>query len=104
MPCTQKCLSPHLGDLLLVVHHQQRHREQDGPEALHALLEAARRGQLVALLQAGDEVRETQAHGGETLLGPAVLVGNKQKERPDAKNRGSIGVVVVLMLQCVKWL
>lgn len=42
----------YLCNLLFVVDHEQRNREQNGPEAFHGFLEASRRGQLVALLQA----------------------------------------------------
>ena len=63
----------HLCDLLLVINHQQRNGQQDGSEALHSLLKAPGGGQLVALLQAGDEVGEAQAHSREALLCPTVL-------------------------------
>lgn len=65
--------STYLCDLLLVVDHQQWHRQQDGAEAFNSLLEAAGSGELVALLQAGDEVRKTKTHGRQPLLGPTVL-------------------------------
>ena len=51
-------LGAHLSNLLLVINHQQRYREQDGSEALNSFLKPPRCGQLVALLQAGDEIRE----------------------------------------------
>lgn len=63
----------HLCNLLLVVHHQQRDGQQDDSEALHGFLEAPRRRQLVAVLQAGDEVGEAQAHSGQALLCATVL-------------------------------
>lgn len=63
----------HLCNLLLVVNHQQRYREQDGSKALHSFLKPPGRRQLVALLQAGDEVGETQADSRQSLLCPAVL-------------------------------
>ncbi|TNN32335.1 hypothetical protein EYF80_057506 [Liparis tanakae] len=46
----------------------QRDGQQDDPEALDGLLEAPGRRQLVAVLQAGDEVGEAQAHSGQALL------------------------------------
>lgn len=70
---TPRRLGAHLRDLLLVIDHQQRNRQQDDPEALDGFLKAPGRGQLVALLQAGDEVGEAQAHGGQSLLRAAVL-------------------------------
>lgn len=63
----------HLCYLLLVINHQQRHREKDGSEALHGLLKPPSSGQLVALLQASDEIRQTESHGGQPLLCPTVL-------------------------------
>ncbi len=63
----------HLRNLLFVINHQQRHREQDASEALNSFLKAPGRGQLVALLQAGDEVGEAQAHSRQSLFCPTVL-------------------------------
>ncbi len=63
----------HLSNLLLVINHQQWYREQDGSKALDSFLKPPGRGQLVALLQAGDEVGETQAHSRQPLLCPTVL-------------------------------
>lgn len=72
-PAIQTPCGAHLCDLLLVINHQQRHRQQDGSEALDSFLEAPGGGQLVALLQAGDEVGEAQANSGQALLRPTVL-------------------------------
>lgn len=58
----------HLGNLLLVVHHQQWNAEQDGAELFHSLLELANSGELVAELQALDEVIELQAHSRDAAL------------------------------------
>ena len=63
----------HFCNFLLVINHQQRHRQQDSSEALNSFLKSTSRGQLVALLQPGDEVGEAQAHSGQSLLCPAVL-------------------------------
>lgn len=63
----------HLCNFLLVVNYQQWYRQQDGSETFHSFLKPPGRGQLVALLQAGDEVGEAQAYSRQPLLGPAVL-------------------------------
>lgn len=63
----------HLCNFLLVVNYQQWYRQQDGSETVHSFLKPPGRGQLVALLQAGDEIREAQAYSRQPLLCPAVL-------------------------------
>lgn len=68
----------HLSDLLLVVHHQQRHAEQDGAELLHGLLKFASRGELVAQLQALDQVIEFQANGREGILQASFFPGGTE--------------------------
>lgn len=65
--------STHLCNLLFVVDHKQRYGEENGSEALHGILESARGGQLIALLQARDEVSKTQTHRWQTSFRPAVL-------------------------------
>lgn len=68
----------HLGYFLLVVNYQQWYRKQDGSETLDSFLKPPGCGQLVTLLQAGDEVGEAQTHSRQPLLCPRVL---KKKER-----------------------
>ena len=63
----------HLSNLLLVINHEQWHRQQDGSEALDGFLKPPGSGQLVALLQTGDEVGEAHAYSREPLLCPTVL-------------------------------
>ena len=63
----------HLSNLLLVINHEQWNRQQDGSEALDGVLKPPGSGQLVALLQTGDEVGEAQAHSREPLLCSTVL-------------------------------
>lgn len=67
--------APHLSDLLLVIHHQQGHAEQDGAELLHGLLKLASRGQLVADLQALDQVVQFQPNGREGILQASFFPG-----------------------------
>lgn len=66
-------VAPHLGNLLLVVHHEQRHAQQDGPELLHCLLEFAGGGELVAELQALDQVIQLQANCRDCVLQGSFL-------------------------------
>lgn len=66
-------LGAHLCNLLLVINHEQRHRQQDGSEALDGFLKTPGSCQLVALLQTGDEVGQAQAHSREPLLCTTVL-------------------------------
>lgn len=63
----------YLCNLLFVINHQQGYRQKDDSEALNGILKSSGCGQLVALLQAGDEIRETQAHSRQPLLCPTVL-------------------------------
>lgn len=63
----------YLCNLLFVINHQQGYRQKDDSEALNGVLKSSGCGQLVALLQAGDEIRETQAHSRQPLLCPTVL-------------------------------
>lgn len=66
-------LVAYLCNLLFVINHQQRYRQKDDSEALNGVLKSSSCGQLVALLQAGDEIRETQAHSRQPLLCSTVL-------------------------------
>lgn len=66
-------LVAYLCNLLFVINHQQGYRQKDDSEALNGVLKSPGCGQLVALLQAGDEIRETQAHSRQPLLCPTVL-------------------------------
>lgn len=63
----------HLCNLLLVIHNQQWHGQQDGSKSLNSILKTPSRGQLVTLLKAGNEVREAQSHSRKSLLCPTVL-------------------------------
>lgn len=76
----------HLCNLLFVINHQQRYRQQDDSKALNSFLKSSSSGQLVALLQAGDEVREAQAHSRQALLRAAVLK-NKEKQKSRSRYR-----------------
>lgn len=66
----------YLCNFLLVVNYQQRYRQQDGSEALNSFLKPPGRGKLVTLLQAGNEVREAQAHSRQALFCTTVLKKN----------------------------
>jgi len=71
--------APHLRDLLLVVHHQQGHAEQDGAELLHGLLKLASRSELVTQLQALDQVVEFQSNGREGILQASFFPGGTKE-------------------------
>lgn len=70
--------APHLSNLLLVVHHQQGHTEQDGAELLHSLLKLASCSELVAQLQALDQVIKLQSHSRESILQASFFPGGRE--------------------------
>lgn len=69
--------SADLCNFLFVVNYKKWHRQQDGSEAFHCFLKSASGGELVTLLQAGDEVRETQANSWESVLRLVFLKGGR---------------------------
>lgn len=71
--CRQQGFSANLCNFLFVVNNKKWHRQQDGSEAFHCFLKPPGGGQLVTLLQAGDEVCETQAHSWESIFRPVFL-------------------------------
>lgn len=71
--CIYRILIAHLCYLLFVINHQQGDREQDGSESLDGFLKPSCRGQLVALLKAGNQVGEAEPHGRKPLLRPTIL-------------------------------
>ncbi len=66
-------MKTHLCNLLFVVDHKQWYGEENGSETINSFFKAPSCGQLIALLQAWNQIRETQAHRWETPFSPAVL-------------------------------
>lgn len=75
--CKIHGFSANLCNFLFVVNYKQWHRQQDGSKTFDCFLKSPSCGQLVALLQAGDEVRETQANSWKSILRLVFLKGDR---------------------------
>lgn len=83
-----------LCNFLFVVDYEKRHGQQDGSEAFDCFLKSPGGGQLVTLLQTGDEVREAQANSWESVLRLVFL-------KEDGLRLKCIIIIIIIIIICI---